>query len=61
MKVEARSLVSQPTPYVHGQVSIGAPPAGAFSIGTNGVGVVEVAGRDVRHLEPGQRLVISNA
>jgi alcohol dehydrogenase len=35
------------------------PPAGAFTIGTNGVGVVEAVGRDVWHLEPGQRVVIS--
>jgi alcohol dehydrogenase len=59
VKVEASSLMSYLKPYVLGQLPIYDPPAGAFTIGTNGVGVVEAVGRDVWHLEPGQRVVIS--
>jgi alcohol dehydrogenase len=34
------------------------PPLGPFTIGTNGIGVVEAVGRDVWHLKPGQRVVL---
>jgi alcohol dehydrogenase len=36
------------------------PPPGPFTIGTNGVGVVEAVGPDVWHLKPGQRVVLSS-
>src|SRR5205085_7458462 len=36
------------------------PPPGPLSIGTNGVGFVEAVGRDVWHLKPGQRVVLSS-
>ena len=36
------------------------PPPGPFTNGTNGVGVVEAVGREVWHLKPGQRVVLSS-
>jgi len=35
------------------------PPKGAFTPGSNGVGVIHSVGRDVWHLKTGQRVVIS--
>lgn len=48
------SLADVPTPEPRSS-GTDAPPAGAFTIGINGVGVVEAVRRDVRRLEPVQR------
>lgn len=59
VRIEASSLMSYLKSYVQGKLPIYNPPPGAFTIGTNGVGVVKAVGRDVWHLKPGQRVVIS--
>src|ERR1700694_3953339 len=46
--------------YVQGKLPIYNPPPGEFTIGTNGVGIVDAVGRDVWHLKPGQRVVLSS-
>jgi alcohol dehydrogenase len=60
VRIEASSLMSYLKPYVEGKLPAYNPPAGAFTPGTNGVGVVEAVGRDVWHLKPGQRVVLSS-
>src|ERR1700694_2881933 len=58
--IEASALMSYLKAYVEGKLPIYNPPPGPFTIGTNGVGVVEAVGRDVWHLKPGQRMVMSS-
>jgi alcohol dehydrogenase len=60
VRIEASSLMSYLKPYVQGKLPIYNPPPGEFTIGTNGVGVVDAVGRDVWHLKPGQRVVLSS-
>jgi alcohol dehydrogenase len=60
VRIEASSLMSYLKPYVEGKLPFYNPPPGPFTIGTNGVGVVEAVGRDVWHLKPGQRVVLSS-
>jgi alcohol dehydrogenase len=60
IRIEASSLMSYLKPYVQGKLAIYNPPRGEFTIGTNGVGVVDTVGRDVWHLKPGQRVVLSS-
>ena len=60
VRIEASSLMSYLKAYVEGKLPFYNPPPGPFTIGTNGVGVVEAAGRDVWHLKPGQRVVLSS-
>jgi alcohol dehydrogenase len=60
VRIEASSLMSYLKPYVQGMLPIYNPPPGPFTIGTNGVGVVETVGQDVWHLVPGQRVVLSS-
>jgi alcohol dehydrogenase len=60
VRIEASSLMSYLKPYVEGKLPFYNPPQGPFTIGTNGVGVVEAVGRDVWHLKPGQRVVLSS-
>src|SRR5207247_10429324 len=59
-RVEASALMSYLEAYVEGKLPVYNPPPGPFTIGTNGVGVVEAVGRDVWHLKPGQRVVLSS-
>jgi alcohol dehydrogenase len=59
VRIEASSLMSYLKSYVEGKLPVYNPPPGPFTIGTNGVGVVEAVGRDVWHLKPGQRVVLS--
>jgi hypothetical protein len=47
-------------PYAEGKLPFYKPPRGPFTPGTNGVGVVAAVGRDVSHLKPGQRVVLSS-
>lgn len=60
VRIEASVLMSYLKPYVEGKLPIYKPPPGPFTIGTNGVGVVAAVGRDVWHLKPGQRVVLSS-
>ena len=60
VRIEASTLMSYLKPYVQGKLPIYNPPPGEFTLGTNGVGVVEEVGRDVWHLKPGQRVVVSS-
>src|ERR1700694_4901581 len=57
--MEKSVLMSSLKAYVEGKLPIYNPPPGPFTIGTNGVGVVEAVGRDVWHLKPGQRVGIA--
>ncbi len=60
VKIEASGLMSYLRPYVEGKLPFYNPPRGEFTIGTNGVGVVEAVGRDVWRLKPGQRVALSS-
>ena len=59
VRIEASPLLSYLKKYVEGKLPFYSPPPGAFTPGTNGVGVIEEVGRDVWHLKPGQRVVFS--
>src|SRR5258708_14996516 len=59
VRIEASALMSYLKAYVEGKLPVSNPPPGPFTIGTNGVGIVEAVGRDVWHLKPGQRVVLS--
>jgi alcohol dehydrogenase len=60
VRIEASALMSYLKAYVEGNLPMYNPPKGAFTPGTNGVGVVHAVGRDVWHLKPGQRVVLSS-
>src|ERR1700742_1510615 len=60
VRIEASALMSYLKAYVEGKLPTYNPPPGPFTIGTNGIGVVEAVGRDVWHLKPGQRVVLSS-
>ena len=60
VRIEASALMSYIKAYVEGKLPAYNPPPGPFTIGTNGVGIVEAVGRDVWHLKPGQRVVLSS-
>jgi alcohol dehydrogenase len=59
VRMHASALVSYLKNYVRGQLPAYNPPKKPFTVGTNGVGEVAAVGRDVWHLEPGQRVVLS--
>jgi alcohol dehydrogenase len=59
VRIEAVPLLSYLKRYVEGKLAFYSPPPGKFTPGTNGVGVIEAIGRDVWHLRPGQRVVLS--
>ncbi|CAH2806925.1 MAG: Alcohol dehydrogenase, zinc-binding [uncultured Paraburkholderia sp.] len=60
VRVEACSLMSYLKSYVEGKLPFYSPPEGEYTIGTNGVGVVETVGRDVWHVRARQRVLISS-
>jgi alcohol dehydrogenase len=60
VRIEVSALMSYLKGYVEGKLPFYNPPQGEFTIGTNGVGVVEAVGRDVWHIKPGQRVLISS-
>src|SRR5882724_3623563 len=60
VRIEASALMSYLKAYVEGKLPMYNPPKGAFTPGTNGLGVVHAVGRDVWHLKPGQRVVLSS-
>jgi alcohol dehydrogenase len=51
VRIEASTLMSYQKAYVEGQLPMYNQPKGAFTPGTNGVGVVHAIGRDVWHLK----------
>jgi alcohol dehydrogenase len=60
VKIETSSLMSYLKDYVEGRLKTYLPPQGAFTPGGNGYGVVEAVGRDVWHLKPGQKVILSS-
>jgi alcohol dehydrogenase len=60
VRIEASALMSYLKPYVEGKLPFYNPPTQEFTIGTNGVGVVEAVGRDVWSLHPGERVLLSS-
>src|SRR6202035_118262 len=60
VRIEASALMSYLKAYVEGKLPVYNPPPGPFTIGTNGVGIIEAVGRDVWHLKSGQRVVLSS-
>ena len=60
VRIDASALMSYLKSYVEGKIPSYNPPPGPFTIGTNGIGVVEAVGRDVWHLKPGQRVLLSS-
>lgn len=59
VRVEAAVLLSYQKAYVTGALPAYRPPDHAFTLGSNCIGVVHAVGRDVWHLEPGQRVAMS--
>lgn len=59
VRVEATILLTYLKDYVEGRLPSYQPPPGAFTPGTNCVGIVEAVGRDVWQLKPGQRVIVS--
>jgi len=60
VRIKASSLMSYLKPYVEGKLPHYNPPKSEFTIGTNGIGIVEAVGRDVWHITPGQRRMLSS-
>ena len=60
VRIEVSALMSYLKGYVEGKLPFYNPPQGEFTIGTNAVGIVEAVGRDVWHIKPGQRVLISS-
>lgn len=60
VRIEASALMSYLQSYVDGKLPFYAPPQGEFTIGTNGVGVIDAVGRDVWHVKPGDRVIVSS-
>jgi alcohol dehydrogenase len=60
VRIEVSTLMSYLKGYVEGKLPFYNPPRDEFTIGTNGVGIVEAVGRDVWHIKPGQRVLISS-
>ncbi len=59
VRMQAVGLLSYLRAYVEGNLPQYNPPKQEFTIGTNGVGVVEVVGRDVWSLKSGRRVALS--
>lgn len=59
VRMQAASLLSYLKQYVRGELPQYLAPKRPFTLGTNGVGEITAVGRDVWHLKPGQRVVIS--
>ncbi|HEV2677124.1 MAG TPA: zinc-binding dehydrogenase [Aliidongia sp.] len=58
VRIEAAPVLSYMRKVLDGSLGY-ALPAGTFTPGTNGVGVVEAVGPGVYHLQPGQRVALS--
>ncbi|WP_221121893.1 zinc-binding dehydrogenase [Rhizobium lentis] len=60
VRIEVSTLMSYMKGYVEGRLPFYNPPKVEYTIGTNGVGIVEAVGGDVWHIKPGQRVLISS-
>jgi alcohol dehydrogenase len=60
VRIEATPILSYLRAYVEGRLPAYSPPPAPFTLGTSGVGVVQAVGREVWHLAPGQRVVLSS-
>ncbi len=60
VKVEATALMSYMKPYVEGRLPPYHAPDGGFTPGGNCVGIVQQVGKDVWHIKPGQRVMLSS-
>jgi alcohol dehydrogenase len=60
LRLEASVLMSYVADYIAGKLPIYDPPDGPFTIGSNGVFTIHAVGRDVWHLHPGQRVILSS-
>jgi alcohol dehydrogenase len=60
VRIEASVLMTYMKPYVEGRLPIYNVPKTEFTPGGNGVGVVTAVGKDVWHVKPGQRVIISS-
>jgi alcohol dehydrogenase len=59
VRIEASVLMTYMKAYVEGRLPVYNMPKSPFTPGGNGVGVITAVGKDVWHLKPGQRVVIS--
>ncbi|MEH2513288.1 alcohol dehydrogenase [Nitrobacteraceae bacterium AZCC 1564] len=59
VKIAASPLLSYLKDYVDGKLPVYDPPEGWFTPGGNAVGTVHAVGRDVWHIHPGQRVLVS--
>ncbi|HEY0253699.1 MAG TPA: alcohol dehydrogenase catalytic domain-containing protein, partial [Kofleriaceae bacterium] len=59
VRVSRSALLSYQRDYIEGKLPHYSPPDGFFTIGTNAVGRIEAVGRDVWHLQKGQRVLVS--
>jgi alcohol dehydrogenase len=60
VKLEASVLMSSMAAYVAGQLPFYDAPDRPFTPGSNGIFTIEAVGRDVWHLRPGQRVILSS-
>jgi alcohol dehydrogenase len=60
VRIEASVLMSYMKGYVDGKLPIYDPPVGWFTPGGNAIGTVQAVGRDVWHIAPGARVLISS-
>jgi alcohol dehydrogenase len=60
LKLEASVLMSYMAAYVAGKLPIYDAPDRPFTPGSNGIFTIEAVGRDVWHLRPGQRVILSS-
>jgi alcohol dehydrogenase len=60
VKIESTALMSYMKAYVEGRLPPYHAPDGTFTPGGNCVGVVQDVGKDVWHLRPGQRVLLSS-
>lgn len=59
VRIHTAALLSYMKDYVQGRLPTYVAPKQPFTLGTNGVGEVTAVGRDVWHLKPGQRVMLS--
>jgi alcohol dehydrogenase len=59
VRLEATTLMSYLDAYVAGKLPFYTPPPQPYTIGSNGIFTIHAVGRDVWHLRPGQRVVVS--
>jgi alcohol dehydrogenase len=59
LRLEATVLMSYIQDYVDGKLPFYRAPEAPFTIGSNGIFTIHAVGRDVWHLQPGQRVILS--